>query len=125
MDNGKRSSLWSVMFFITLVFVNWLYVGWVEYVSAGVSSAWLTMLPFFAYVYFSFTVIASIELSHKTCFGLVLACCVILFGIISDVMSYMLVLNDASYFQTVLILLLAVNLAALFSLIYYSGNFKS
>ncbi|VVC75599.1 hypothetical protein AQUSIP_08890 [Aquicella siphonis] len=120
---GKSKMI--VTLFLCQVFMNWLYVAWVQSHIFTSAHAWLAILPLFGYFYIVFTILASIELLHKTRLGLGLAYSVIMFGIVCAVISYSMVYKQDYVFGWVITPLIAVNFAVVFYLALNQTYFDS
>lgn len=111
---------------ITLVFIlitclNWLYVLWVNYQFSMLINSWFVLLPLTGFFYFTFALIAVYGMMRQKQFGLTLAFVVILFGSISDAISYMVVFGQHFLIDMTVVPLILLNLLVV---IYLSLNRK-
>lgn len=111
--------------FIFQVLLNWVFVAWIQTFVISNASTWLTILPLFGYFYIVFTILASIELLHRTKLGLALAYSVIMFGIICAVISYTMVHNQDPMFSWIITPLITVNFFIIFYLTLNQSHFNS
>lgn len=125
MDNAKKKSLLVMILFILQVFVNWIYIEWIQYQSPNISNAWLTLFPLFGFFSLIFSIIACIEIFHRTKLGLALAYCVIMFGVTSAVVSYDLVLDKNNQSQFILAGLIIFNFIVVLIIGLNTRDFKS
>ncbi|RDI43394.1 hypothetical protein [Aquicella lusitana] len=113
-----------LLVFILQVFMNWLYVLWVKSQPDIISNAWFILTPILGYFYFTFTLIASIGLIYKKKFGLTLAYGVILFGVISVVMSYNAAFRGHYLIEVMIVPLITINFCVLLYMVFNQDYFK-
>ena len=99
-----------LLIFILLASLNWSYVLWIKYQFHMLINSWFVLLPVTGFFYVTFAFIASCGLFQQKQYGLTLAYGIILFGTVSDAISYMLVCYRDVLVDATIVPLLLVNL---------------
>jgi|GEM_PF-1768992 hypothetical protein len=123
--HGMKKQALTPFLFIIQILLNWAYMACVYYQSNTISSAWITLLPLFSYFYFVFALLAAAELFRRTRLGLSLAFGVLLFGIVSDVMTYSTLYEYNNLYELMILPLIAINFSFICYLIFNQGYYKS
>lgn len=110
--------------FIIQVLLNWAYVLWIKKLFEEVVTAWFLIVPLFGYFYFTFAIIALAFICQKKRLGLALACFVLIFGLIIDVVSYGSVFKLSGLYELFIIPLIVLNCLMLLFVVSCKSGFK-
>jgi hypothetical protein len=100
----------TLIFFVLQAALNWFYVLWVKYQFSTLVNAWFALVPLIGFFYVTFCLIACYGLYQQKQFGLSLAFGVLVMGVISVAISFMLVFNRHPLIDAMIVPLFVVNL---------------
>jgi len=120
----SHRALILVLFSIQVV-INWLYIIWIKKLFEIAISSWFLLIPLMAYFYFTFAVISAVLIHKKMKLGLSLGCCVLIFGVIADVLSYNAVFHLGGIYEMLIIPLILSNCLLMLLMVSYQSEFKN
>lgn len=109
--------------FILLVIADWAYILWVK-AQPIINNSWFVVTPIIGYFYFTFAFISAYYIYQRKRIGLGFGCCVLLFGMMADVLSYSLAWHRFPLIEFMIIPLIVVNTILICYMAYHQNNFN-
>jgi hypothetical protein len=121
--NSQLRPILALSFFISQASIDWLYVLWVK-TQPILNNSWFVVLPLMGYFYLTFTLIASYYMYKRNTIGLNIGYCVLMFGMITNVMSYSLVHQRHDMIEFLIVPLIITNLCVMAYMAYSQSYFQ-
>ena len=124
MRNQERPTL-VLPVFIIQVFMNWFYIFWVKCQPDIILNSWFVVLPLLDYFYFTFAFISAYFLYLRKSLGLMLGCAVLMYGMVSVVVSYYAAYNKNDLIEVAIIPLIILNCCVILFMAHYQSFYKT
>jgi hypothetical protein len=126
MNIDRRSpSKFVLIIFIAQIIINTIYMLWVKHQPNIILNSWFVLMPLLGYFYFTFGFIAAAFMYQKKRLGLNIGFCVMLFGIVSVVISYFAAYQKNDLINMMIIPLIVINCCVFIYMAFNQSQFTS
>lgn len=122
--NPSIRPLFILGIFISQALIDWTYVLCVK-AQPIINNSWFVFIPIMSYFYITFALIACYYIYTRKSLGLNIAYCVLLFGMMADVMSYSLIMRQHELMEFLIIPLILCNLCVMAYMAYHQSDYNN